>query len=108
MDKLARTLKIGCIQLKVGANKTENVARALEKIREASMKGAELVTLPGNLPSITFDSRPQVFPRRMFQLAVRHKFLPAICRVGSRRRDFEAALGNLQRARNISHRRLDP
>jgi len=46
MDKLARTLKIGCIQLKVGANKTENVARALEKIREAVMRGAELITLP--------------------------------------------------------------
>lgn len=47
MDKLARTLKIGCIQLKVGANKTENVARAIEKIREAKMRGAELITLPG-------------------------------------------------------------
>lgn len=49
MNKLARTLKIGCIQLKVGANKTENVARALEKIREASMKGAELIALPGKV-----------------------------------------------------------
>lgn len=49
MNKLARTLKIACIQLKVGANKTENVARALEKIREAKMAGAELISLPGNL-----------------------------------------------------------
>jgi predicted amidohydrolase len=48
MSRLARTLKIACIQLKVGANKTENVARALEKIREAKMNGAELVSLPGN------------------------------------------------------------
>lgn len=46
MNKLARTLKIGCIQLLVGANKTENVARALEKIREAKMRGAELIALP--------------------------------------------------------------
>ncbi|CRK91105.1 CLUMA_CG004793, isoform A [Clunio marinus] len=46
MEKLSRTLRIACIQLKVGTNKTENVARALEKIREAKMKGAELVSLP--------------------------------------------------------------
>ncbi|CRK91106.1 CLUMA_CG004794, isoform A [Clunio marinus] len=43
MEKL---LKIACIQLKVGTNKTENVTRAIEKIREAKVKGAELVTLP--------------------------------------------------------------
>lgn len=47
MDKIARTLKIACIQLKVGANKTENVARALDKIRQAKSLGAELVALPG-------------------------------------------------------------
>lgn len=47
MDKVSRTLRIACIQLKVGVNKTENVARALEKIREAKLKGAELVSLPG-------------------------------------------------------------
>lgn len=46
MNQLARTLRIGCIQLKVGANKTENVARAINKIREAKMKGAEIVSLP--------------------------------------------------------------
>lgn len=46
MDKLARTLRIGCVQLKVGANKTENVARAINKIREAKMKGADIVSLP--------------------------------------------------------------
>ncbi|KAL7022782.1 hypothetical protein ACKWTF_012380 [Chironomus riparius] len=46
MNHLARTLRIGCIQLKVCANKTENVARALNKIREAKMKGAEIVSLP--------------------------------------------------------------
>jgi predicted amidohydrolase len=47
MSELARTLKIACIQLKVGANRTENVSRALEKIREAKMAGAELISLPG-------------------------------------------------------------
>jgi omega-amidase len=46
MDKLARTLRLGCVQLKVGANKSENVARAISKIREAKMKGAEVVSLP--------------------------------------------------------------
>lgn len=46
MNQLARTLRIGCIQLKVGANKTENVARAINKIREAKSKGAEIVSLP--------------------------------------------------------------
>ena len=47
MDKLARTLKIACIQLKVGANKAENVARAVTKIRDAKGLGAELIALPG-------------------------------------------------------------
>lgn len=46
MDKLSKTLRIGCIQLKVGSNKTENIARALNFIREAKNKGAELVSLP--------------------------------------------------------------
>lgn len=44
---LARTLKIACIQLKVGANKAENVARAVSKIRDAKGLGAELIALPG-------------------------------------------------------------
>lgn len=47
MDKLARTLRFGCIQLKVGSNKTENVARAINKIRNAKSLGAELIALPG-------------------------------------------------------------
>lgn len=46
MEKLARRLTIGCIQLRVGSNKTENVARAVNKIREAKAKGAELISLP--------------------------------------------------------------
>lgn len=46
MENLARRLTIGCVQLKVGANKTENVTRAITKIREAKAKGAELVSLP--------------------------------------------------------------
>lgn len=54
MDKLARTLKIGCIQLKVGANKAENIARAVTKIRDAKNLGAELIALPGLME--TFDS----------------------------------------------------
>lgn len=48
MQKMARTLKIACVQLKVGANKAENVARALTKIRDAKVLGAELVALPGS------------------------------------------------------------
>lgn len=48
MQKMARTLKIACIQLKVGVNKTENVARAVTKIRAAKELGAELVALPGS------------------------------------------------------------
>lgn len=47
MEKLARTLKIACIQLKVGANKTENISRAISKIRDAKNLGAELIALPG-------------------------------------------------------------
>ena len=46
MCESPRKLRIACIQLKVGANKIENVNRAIEKIREAKLKGAELVTLP--------------------------------------------------------------
>lgn len=51
MNQIARTLKIASVQLKVGANKAENVARAVEKIREAKTKVGEkleLVLLPGD------------------------------------------------------------
>lgn len=54
MDKLARTLKIGCIQLKVGANKAENIARAVSKIRDAKNLGAELIALPGLVKLLIF------------------------------------------------------
>lgn len=51
MNQLKRTLKFAAVQLKVGSNKVENVARAIEKIREAKRVGGdslELIVLPGN------------------------------------------------------------
>jgi omega-amidase len=66
MDKLARTLRIGCVQLKVGANKTVNVTNALNKIREAKLKGAELVCLPECFNSLYgtkyFDEYAETIP----------------------------------------------
>lgn len=47
MEKQSRSLKVACIQLKVGADKATNVKRALEKITEAHRHGAELIILPG-------------------------------------------------------------
>ncbi|CAG9807714.1 unnamed protein product [Chironomus riparius] len=46
MSESMRKLRVGCIQITVSANKAENVARAVEKIREAKKRGAELVVLP--------------------------------------------------------------
>lgn len=43
MNKLA----FGVVQLKVGLNKAENVARAITKIRNAKSLGAQLIALPG-------------------------------------------------------------
>ncbi|XP_076054632.1 omega-amidase NIT2 [Oratosquilla oratoria] len=40
------TLRLGLIQLAVGATKADNVARAVSKIQEAVSKGAQLVALP--------------------------------------------------------------
>jgi hypothetical protein len=87
MDKVGRTLRIACIQLKVGTNKTENVARALEKIREAKSKGAELVSLPGNhnhqlsihLNRFYFN----IILFRMFQFSLWNKILSKLCRRNS-------------------------
>lgn len=72
MQKMARTLKIACVQLKVGANKSENVARALTKIRTAKGLGAELVALPGQS---TAAMKPETesahtLISRMFQLTL--------------------------------------
>ena len=46
MNRLARTLKIACIQLKVGTNKADNISRAVLKIKDAKSQGAELIALP--------------------------------------------------------------
>jgi len=39
--------KLALIQLAVGANKVENLARAVLKITEAAQNGAQVVSLPG-------------------------------------------------------------
>ena len=45
-QELLPSTKIGICQIKVGANKDENIARAKQAISEAKSKGAELVILP--------------------------------------------------------------
>ncbi len=40
--------KLALIQLAVGGNKVENLARAVLKISEAVKNGAQIVSLPGN------------------------------------------------------------
>ena len=40
--------KLALIQLSVGANKSENLIRAANKISEAVERGANIVSLPGN------------------------------------------------------------
>jgi len=40
--------KLALIQLTVGGNKVENLARAVLKISEAVENGAQIVSLPGN------------------------------------------------------------
>ena len=39
--------KLALIQLSVGSNKSDNLARAVSKISEAVQRGANLVSLPG-------------------------------------------------------------
>ena len=41
--------KLALIQLAVGANKAENLKRAVMKISEAAENGAQLVSLPGTV-----------------------------------------------------------
>jgi omega-amidase len=43
---LQKALKIACIQLSSGANKTANLFRAADKVREAAKAGANLIVLP--------------------------------------------------------------
>jgi omega-amidase len=43
---LKQSLKIACIQLSSGANKTANLFRAADKVREAAKAGAKLIVLP--------------------------------------------------------------
>lgn len=43
---VASKMKVGIVQMLVGLDKQENIARALAKIKEASKRGAQLVVLP--------------------------------------------------------------
>ena len=38
--------RIGLVQLAVGSDKATNLSRAVEKVREASQNGANIVALP--------------------------------------------------------------
>lgn len=75
MEKLSKTLKFACIQLKVGLNKADNVARAVNQIRNAKLQGAELIALPGliMLKHISFGSHCNcsTYLLRMFQFTIR-------------------------------------
>ena len=52
--------RLALIQLSVGANKSENLVRASNKIAEAVEKGANIVSLPGKTTNqnvgVTFHS----------------------------------------------------
>ena len=44
--------KLALIQLSVGANKSENLLRAANKIAEAVDRGANIVSLPGKVKRV--------------------------------------------------------
>ena len=48
--------RLALIQLSVGANKTENLTRAANKITEAVQKGANVVSLPGIITTFYKDT----------------------------------------------------
>ena len=48
--------KLALIQLSVGSNKAENLARAVSKISEAVKEGADVVSLPG-MTVLTYSDR---------------------------------------------------
>ena len=58
--------KLALIQLSVGANKSDNLVRAANKISEAVSKGANIVSLPGKAPSLLCFSKVIFLSRRMF------------------------------------------
>ena len=58
--------KLALIQLSVGANKSDNLVRAANKISEAVSKGANIVSLPGNAPSLFCLFIVIQLSRRMF------------------------------------------
>ena len=54
--------RLALIQLSVGANKSENLLRATNKISEAVQKGANVVSLPGINNNVTsVDDKIDVF-----------------------------------------------
>ena len=58
--------KLALIQLSVGANKSDNLVRAANKISEAVSKGANIVSLPGKAPPLLCISKVIYLSRRMF------------------------------------------
>ena len=46
MTQQATKLRLGLVQLAVGSDKATNLSRAVEKVREASQNGANIVALP--------------------------------------------------------------
>ena len=47
--KMGSKFRLALIQLSVGANKSDNLTRAANKISEAVEKGANIVSLPGTV-----------------------------------------------------------
>ena len=63
--------RLALIQLSVGANKSENLVRASNKIAEAVEKGANIVSLPGKITNDYVDvTLHHLFPTRVFQLSL--------------------------------------
>ena len=64
---MSSRFKLALIQLSVGANKSDNLIRAANKISEAVSKGANIVSLPGK-------ARPHVVPLLIFLLLLSECF----------------------------------
>ena len=57
--------RLALIQLSVGANKSDNLTRAANKISEAVEKGANIVSLPGTQVLMTSLTLIKLFEFRM-------------------------------------------
>jgi N-carbamoylputrescine amidase len=51
---MAKNVKLGLVQMTCSANKQENLDKAIEKIKEAAAKGAQIICLQELFTSLYF------------------------------------------------------